>query len=217
VLNEIAAASDAQKPRLTKTSDELVTTMKEVSVPADLVAKEVKIAPCDRATPDELAVAHPLETGVIYTEVKCQQDRYLLATMHTTQIESNDLFAVFEFKDGGWQYQVAGSSPPCGSVPRDVWKAWGMRCEFDSVVCRDTPDSKVIDLDGVGCPAALDIADRYGAAIDAGQAQGQGLFWQSGEWSCSWPYEDGYAHYQVPRKCVHTTEKLVVQIGEYQR
>lgn len=84
-------------------------------------------------------------------------------------------------------------------------------------VCR-ADEPKVTDLSGdVGCPAALDIAERYRAAIANGQAQGQGLFWESGEWSCSWPYEDGLAHVQVPQKCVRTTDDLVVQLGDYQR
>ena len=85
------------------------------------------------------------------------------------------------------------------------------------VVCR-ADEPKVTDLSGdVGCPAALDIAERYRAAIDNGQTQGQGLFWESGEWSCSWPYEDGLAHVQVPQKCVRSTDGLVVQLGDYRR
>ena len=84
-------------------------------------------------------------------------------------------------------------------------------------VCR-ADEPKVTDLSGaVGCPAALDIAERYRAAIANGQAQGQGLFWEYGDWSCSWPYEDGLAHVQVPQKCVRTTDDLVVQLGDYQR
>lgn len=84
------------------------------------------------------------------------------------------------------------------------------------VVCR-ADEPKVTDLSGdVGCPPALDIAERYRAAIANGQAQGQGLFWESGEWSCSWPYEDGLAHVQVPQKCVRATDGLVVQLGDYQ-
>lgn len=217
VLTELAAASDAQKPRLTKTSDELVTTMKEVSVPADLVAKEIKTSPCDSATPEALAAAHKLETDRMrYFDLKCQQDRYVLALANTEPKQSDDLIIVFEYKNDAWQYVISGTDLPCGDVPKEVWKAWNFPCNFEPVVCRDTPTSKVIDLDGVGCPAALDIADRYDAAIDAQQAEGQGLIWKSGEWSCSWPYEDGYAHFQVPTKCVHTTDNLVVQMGDYQ-
>ncbi|MEU0883498.1 hypothetical protein ABZ345_33235 [Lentzea sp. NPDC005914] len=217
-LTEIAAAADAQQPRLTKTSDELVTTMKEVSVPADLVAKEIKTSSCDSATPEALAAAHKLETDRIrYFDVKCQQDRYVLALANTEPKLSDDLIIVFEYKSDAWRYVVSGTDLPCGDVPKDVWKAWNFPCNFEPVVCRDTQDSKVIDLDGAGCPAALDIADRYKAAIEAGQAEGQGLFWQSGDWSCSWPYENGYAHSQVPQKCVRTTDKLVVQLGDYQR
>ncbi|GGU62213.1 hypothetical protein [Lentzea flava] len=217
VLAELAAATDAQKPRLTKTSDELVTTMKEVSVPADLAVKEVKVAPCDFVTPEVLAAVHKPGDGVVYADVKCQQDRYTLAMMRTTRIESNDMPTLFEYKDDAWRFVKAQTDMPCGDVPKEVWKAWEFPCLFEPVVCRDTEQSKVTDLDGVGCPAALDIADRYNAAIKAGEPQGQGLFWESGEWSCAWPYEDGYAHAQVPLKCVRTTDKLAVQIGDYQR
>lgn len=214
VLNAVAAATDARTPRLTKTSEELVTTMKEVSVPADLVAKEVKTSPCDSVTPEVLATAYPLGDEVHYFDIRCQQDRYVLAKANTTTAVVDDLLLIFELKDQGWQHQSSGTSLPCGSVPRDVWKQWNMPCESEPVVCR-AGERKVTDLDGVGCPAAIDIADRYQAAIDAGQAQGQGLFWESGEWSCSWPYEDGFAHSQVPLKCGRTTGKPVVQIGDY--
>ncbi|NKE59859.1 hypothetical protein FXN61_24860 [Lentzea sp. PSKA42] len=216
VLNDIAAASGAQQPRLTKTSDELVTTMKEVSVPADLVAKEVKTAPCDGVTPETLAAAHPLGADVRYFDIKCRQDRFVLAMANTTAGQSDNLLVLFELQGEAWKYQTSGTSLPCGSVPQEVWKQWEMPCEFDPVVCRDG-DRKVTDLDGVGCPAAIDIADRYTAAIDGGQVEGQGLFWNSGEWSCAWPYEDGLAHAQVPLKCRRTTDRKVVQIGDYQR
>ncbi len=215
-LTELAAAADARQPRLTRTSAELVTTMKEVSVPADLVAKEIKTSPCDSATPEALAAAHQPEADRMrYLDVKCQQDRYVLAHANTEPKLSDDLITVFEYKNDAWQYVVSGTDLPCGDVPKEVWKAWNFPCNYEPVVCRDTQAGKVIDLGGVGCPAALDIADRYKAAIDAGQVPGQGLFWQSGDWSCSWPYENGYAHSQVPQKCVRTTDNLVVQLGDY--
>ncbi|MET9627626.1 hypothetical protein ABZX92_09205 [Lentzea sp. NPDC006480] len=213
-LTEIATAANAQQPRLTRTSDELVTTMKEVSVPADLVAKNIKTSPCDSATPETLAAAHEVGTAR-YFDVKCQQDRYVLALANTEPKLSDDLITVFEYRDDAWHYVISGTDLPCGDVPKDVWKAWNFTCQVEPVDCRGTPD-KVIDLGGIGCTAALDIADRYTAAIQAGQAQGQGLFWTSGEWSCSWPYEDGYAHSQVPQKCVRTTDHSVVQLGDYQ-
>ncbi|MET8757405.1 hypothetical protein [Lentzea sp. NPDC004782] len=218
VLNEIAAATDAQKPRLTKTSDELVTTMKEVSVPTELAVKEVKVSPCDSVTPDVLMAAHPLGSSAqrksYYFDIKCQQDRYVFAKAQTDPQYTDTLLLDFELKDGKWQNLDSGTELPCGTIPKEVWKAWDFPCLVEPVVCRDTQGNKVIDLNGVGCPAALDIADRYKAAIDGGQAQGQGLFWESGEWSCSWPYEDGYAHSQVPQKCVNT-DKMVVQLGDY--
>jgi len=214
VLNEIAAATDAQKPRLTKTSDELVTTMKEVSVPTELAVKEVKTSPCDLVTPDQLKSVYLPEPDLKYYDVKCRQDRYTLAILNGPTREAQDMPVVFEFKDNAWQKVMAQTDMPCGDVPKDIWKAWNYPC-IKEVVCRDSVP-RVIDLSGdVGCQAALDIADRYKAAIDSGQAQGQGLFWESGEWSCSWPYEDGYAHAQVPPKCVNT-DKMVVQLGDYQ-
>jgi hypothetical protein len=215
-LNDIAAAADARQPRLTKTSAELVTTMKEVSIPADLVAQEIKTSPCDSVTPETLAAAHPLGPDVRYFGIKCQQDRFVLASANTTPRQSDDLLLVFELKDEKWQNLSSGTSLPCGTVPQEVWKQWEMPCEFEAVICRDG-ESKVTDLDGVGCSAAIDIADRYSTAVEAGQAQGQGLFWDAAEWSCAWPYEDGLAHAQVPWKCVRTTDHKVVQIGDYQR
>jgi hypothetical protein len=216
VLNEIAAATDARKPLLTKTSDELVTTMKEVSVPADLLAKEVKTAPCDGVTPETLAAAHPLGADVRYFDIKCRQDKFVLAKANTTAAVVDDLLVVFELQGDTWKHQSSGTSLPCGSIPQEVWQQWEMPCEFEPVVCRDG-EQKVTDLDGVGCSAAVDIADRYQAAIKAQQAQGQGLFWDSGEWSCSWPYEDGYSHAATPLKCVRTTDDKAVRIGDYQR
>lgn len=215
-LHDIAAASNAGQPRLTRTQDELVTTMKEISVPIGLVAGEIKKAPCEEATPETLAAAHPLGADVYYFDIKCQQDRYVLAKANTASAQVDDLFVVFEYKDHAWRYLSSGTALPCGSVPQEVWQQWGMACEFEPVTCRDGAQ-KVTDLNGVGCPAAIDIADRYRAAAQGGQAEGQGLFWRSGEWSCSWPYEDGLAHAQVPQKCVRTTDNMVVQLGDYQR
>ncbi|MEV6242247.1 hypothetical protein [Lentzea sp. NPDC051838] len=217
-LKEIAAAADAQQPRLTKTSDELVTTMKEVSVPTDLVAKEIKTSPCDTVSPESLATVYLPEPGLKYFDIQCRQDRYTLGILNGPTREAQDMPVVFEFKNNAWVKVLAQTDMPCGDVPKEVWKAWNYPCLKEPAVCRDTSNSKIIDVSGdLGCPAALDIADRYKAAIDGGQAQGQGLFWESGDWSCSWPYEDGYAHYQVPTKCVRKSDKLVVQMGDYQR
>ncbi|WP_086663984.1 hypothetical protein [Lentzea kentuckyensis] len=220
VLTQIAAASDAQPPRLTKTSDELVTTMKEVSVPSELAVKEVKTSPCDAVTPETLMAAHPLGSNAqhkaYYFDINCQQDRYVFAKAQTEPQYTDTLFLVFERKDESWQYLTSGTELPCGSVPKEVWTTWKFPCIFEPVVCRDGA-LKVTDLNGVGCPAAIDIADRYKAAIDGQQAAGQGTFWRSGEWSCSWPYEEGLAHSQVPLKCVRTTDNMVVQLGDYQR
>lgn len=37
-------------------------------------------------------------------------------------------------------------------------------------------------MSGVGCPVALDVADRYIAAVQAGQTLGTGTFWFNAEW-----------------------------------
>ncbi|HEX8866139.1 MAG TPA: hypothetical protein VF821_10835, partial [Lentzea sp.] len=210
VLNAVAAAADAQPPHLTRTSDELVTTMKEVSVPTDLVATEIKTSPCSSVSPEALAAAYLPEPGLKYYDVRCEQDRYALGILNTATREAQDMPVVFELKDNAWVKVLAQTDMPCGDVPSEVWKAWNFPCLKEPVVCREG-QAKVIDVSGdLGCPAALDIADRYKAAIDAQQAQGQGLFWESGDWSCSWPYEDGYAHAQVPPKCVRKSDNLVV-------
>ncbi|SDM41490.1 hypothetical protein SAMN04488074_12148 [Lentzea albidocapillata subsp. violacea] len=214
-LNTIAAAANSRQPPLPALPDELVTTMKEISVPSGLVAGRLR-APCDEATPEVLAAAHPLGPDVRYFDIRCQQDRYVLSTANTTPARFDDLAVLFEYKDQAWRYLRSGTVLPCLSIPAEVWTAWGATCEFEAVVCRDGAQ-KVTDLNGVGCTAAIDIADRYRAATQSGQAEGQGLFWTSGEWSCSWPYEGDLAHFQIPLKCVRTTDNMVVQLGDYQR
>ncbi|WP_157985175.1 vWA domain-containing protein [Lentzea terrae] len=217
VLNEIAAATEAQKPRLTKTSGELVTTMKEVSVPADLVAKEIKTSPCDSISAKSLAAVYMPEPKLAYVDVKCAQDQYAFAKLRTTEIESNDMPVLFEFKDDSWQFVRAQTDMPCGQVPVEVWKKLDFHCldaDAQPVICQDR-EPMVTDLSGgwVGCEAAMDIAGRYKAAIAAGQAQGQGKFWESGEWSCSWPYEENGAHAEAPLRCTRANDgRLVVEI-----
>lgn len=218
-LTAIADAADAQKPRLTKTSDELVTTMKEVAVPTSLAVKEVKTSPCDAVTPDALKTVHLPDPGLVYTDVKCTQDRYAFGKLRTTAIESNDMPVLFEFKDGAWKVTKEQTDMPCGEVPMDVWKKLDFHCVgAEPLVCRDRAPL-VKDLSGgwLGCEAAMDIAGRYRAAIDAGQAQGQGQFWDSGEWSCSWPYEESGAHVEAPLKCGQRSDgRLTVEIwGQY--
>lgn len=217
-LNEIAAAADAQQPRLTKTSAELVTTMKEVSVPADLVAKEIKTSPCDSVTPDALKTLYLPEPGLVYADVKCAEDRYAFGKLHTTAIESNDMPVLFEFKDNAWRFVKSQTDLPCDEVPIDVWKKLDFHCVgAQPVTCRDHgPLVKDISGGWVGCAAAMDVAGRYKAAIEAGQAQGQGQFWESGEWSCSWPYEESGAHVEAPLRCAQARDgTLTVEIWNY--
>jgi hypothetical protein len=222
VLTEIAAATDAQKPRLTKTSDELVTTMKEVSVPTELAVKEVKTSPCDLVTPDQLKSVYLPEPDLVYIGTKCAQDRYALGKLHSTRVVSDDMPVLFEYKDNAWRYVTAQTDMECGDVPIDVWKQLDFRCiGAKPVVCRPSTSGKlkVTDLSGgwLDCQEAIRIADLYKATIDAGKIDGQGLFWESGGWSCAWPYEDGYAHSQVPLKCENLADgTLRVQIGDYQ-
>ncbi|GHH50326.1 hypothetical protein [Lentzea cavernae] len=215
VLTEIADASNAQQPRLTKTSAELVTAVKEVSVPTDLVTQQVKTNACDGMSPETLSAARPLDADLLYFDIRCK-DRYAIAAVNTALMAGDSGNALFEFKEGRWQYLSSGVPPACDPVPQEVWQDWKLTCKFEPVVCSETP-SKVTDVDGVGCPAAIDIANRYRAAITAGEPQGQGLFWDSAEWSCVWPYEDGYSHAGTPLKCTRTTDNKVIRIGEYQR
>lgn len=221
VLKAIAEATDAQATRFTKDTTELVTTMKEVSVPTDLVAQEVQLprSPCEEVTPESLMADRPQRANdpgvrLYYFDLECVQDRYLMAKLQSDPVYTDALFVVFERKDQKWEYIQSGTALSCGKIPRDVWKAWNTACAFEAVVCRDG-EQKVTDRTGVGCLAAIDIADRYKAAIDARQAQGQGLFWEASGWSCSWPYEAGRAHVTTPLTCVRTSDDMVVQLGEY--
>ncbi|ANZ38740.1 hypothetical protein BBK82_24425 [Lentzea guizhouensis] len=217
VLNAIAQATEARATRFTKDTAELVTTMKEVSVPASLVAQEVVLpkSPCEQVTPDALKALYRPEPGTVFADIKCAQDRYAFGQLRSTTIESNEMPVLFEFKDGAWQAVRAQTDMPCGEVPVDVWKELAFHCVgAEPVVCRDRAP-RVQDLSGgwLGCGAAMDIAGRYRAAIDAGQAQGQGLFWDSGEWSCSWPYEESGAHVAAPLRCTQTSDgRMAVEI-----
>ena len=210
VLTDIAAASDAQTPRLTRTSDELVTTMKEVSVPADLVAQEVKpLKACELVTLEGLEAAYPFKPQRLLG-FKCYQDRYLLAHAEITHPSlvvqhPEGVPVLFEFRDQGWQYVVATLEPPCSKAPPEAWKQWGVRCTPDPVVCREGQD-KVVDMTGVGCPAAIDIADRYLAAIKAQQTQDSMLWWDTGEWVC-------LRSSPLPLHCTRWADNMTVYIG----
>lgn len=221
VLRAIAEASGAGQPRLTKTSADLVTAVKEVSVPTGLVAQQVEVAACDAVTLDALQPLHPVkdqqQRPARLTRLDCRQDRFVLAQADIAPDLGGIVQPVlFEFSDEAWRFVESSFHISCGAVPEEVWKQWGVGCVREAVVCRDSPP-KVTDVDGVGCPAALDITQRYEAAIKAGEPQGQGLFWNTADWSCVWPYEDGYSHAGTPLKCTRTTDQKVVRIGEYER
>ena len=218
VLNAIAAASDAQTPRLTKTSDELVTTMKEVSVPADLVAKEVKTSPCDSVTLEVLQAAHPVKDDqqrpAHLLDFNCRQDRHVLAHANISPSTGVSLPVLFEFRDQAWHYVDADYEMFCGNVPAEVWKQWGAGCVFEPVVCRDTNDyRKVTDATGVGCPVALDIADRYLAAAQAGQTRGTSTSWESGEWACSKFELPDRPNVANPQQCTRSSDNGIVRLG----
>ncbi|MDX8144837.1 hypothetical protein SK854_22180 [Lentzea sp. BCCO 10_0061] len=191
VLGEIAAATGAQEPHLTMTSGELVTTMKEISVPADLVAQELKTPKaCETVTLEVLQALHQVKDNeqrpARLTEFDCQQDRYVLAQADIAPSLGGISFPVlFEFKDQAWHFVEAHYEMLCGDVPPEVWKEWGAGCVPNSVVCREG-EAKVTDVSArTGCAAAIEVADRYQAAIDAGQTNGENLSWISGEWACS--------------------------------
>ncbi|SFR19917.1 Mg-chelatase subunit ChlD [Lentzea waywayandensis] len=213
VLTEIAAATDAQEPRLTKTSGELVTTMKEISVPADLVAQEVKpLKACETVTLEVLQPLHPVKDDqqrpALLTEFDCQQDRYVLAQAKIAPSIPGVSFPVlFEFRDQAWHFVDADYEMSCGDVPLEVWKQWGAGCVPDPIVCREG-QARVADVSGrVGCTAAIEVADRYQAAVNAGQTDGESMIWISGEWACS---------RQVlgpPLQCTRTDNGAQVEIG----
>jgi hypothetical protein len=215
-LSVLASAVEAQPPKRTKTAGELITTVKELSVPEGLVAEEVSVpaapVPCDSATPEGLG-REPLGDGMSYLDIKCR-DRYVLARANTDPKFTDDMIMSFEFTDGAWKLQNSGTSLSCGTIPAQVWQEWGMPCEAEDVVCRaDEPRITVIS-GTVDCADAIDIADRYRAAIDNGEPEGQGLFWNSGVWECAWPYLEGRSHAESPLACERTTDQAQIYIGE---
>ncbi|MEU3649198.1 hypothetical protein AB0E59_37895 [Lentzea sp. NPDC034063] len=213
VLTEIAAATNALEPRLTKTSGELVTTMKEISIPADLVAQEVKtLKACETVTLEVLQPLHPVKDDqqrpALLTEFDCRQDRYVLARANIApDIPGIWLPVVFEFRDQAWHFVDAHNEMSCGDVPLEVWKQWGAGCVPDPVVCREG-EARVADESGsLGCPAAIEVADRYQAAINAGQTDGENLSWTSGEWACA------RQALGPPLRCTRITDGANIEIG----
>ncbi|MGW6448669.1 hypothetical protein [Lentzea sp. NPDC055074] len=224
VLKTVADATEAQATRFTDDTAELVTTMKEVSVPTSLVAQEVVLpkSPCELVTQEVLMAAYPLPPEVdgyktFYDDINCQQDRYVSAFGALEPPGVTQSFPViFELKDGKWQMWMTGTAGfPCGEIPKEVWKAWNMGCTPDPVVCRDADDvTKVTDMNDVGCPVAIDIADRYLAAARAGQTQGTGTFWITDEWTCSkYPMPDR-ANVANPLQCERNADRAVVRLGD---
>lgn len=223
-LNAIAEATEARATRFTDDTTELVTTMKEVSVPAGLVAQEVKLpkTPCEEVTPESLMAAYPQRPAepqrysLYYFDLRCHKDRYLMARLQTEPKITDDLFLQFEFDGRAWQYVDSGTAGfSCNTAPKDVWEQWPMSCVREPVVCRESKH-KVTDLTGgdVPCPVALDIADRYLAAIAAEQTGGQGRLWGSGDWECAWVYLEGRSHADSPLRCTRKTDDAKVQIGD---
>ncbi|MET9230432.1 hypothetical protein [Lentzea sp. NPDC003310] len=224
VLKAIADATEAQATRFTDDTAELVITMKEVSVPTSLVAREVVLpkSPCELVTPEVLSAADPRPSepqGVdsYYAGINCQQDRYVLATAVYGPPLDQEFPVIFELKDQKWQVKKvdAPGTFPCGDIPKDVWKAWDIRCTPAPVVCRDATDyTKVTDMNDVGCPVAIDIADRYIAAARAGQTQGTGTFWITDEWTCSkYPMPDR-PNVANPLQCERNADRAVVRLGD---
>jgi hypothetical protein len=131
VLTAIAAATGAQAPRLTKTSDELVTTMKAISVPATLVPQETP-KPCASVTLAVLQPLHPVKDQqkqpARLTELNCQQDRFVLAQADLDPGTGVSFPVLFEFKDEAWHYVDANYEMFCGDVPAEVWAKWGVGC-----------------------------------------------------------------------------------------
>lgn len=67
-------------------------------------------------------------------------------------------------------------------------------------------------MSGVGCPVALDIADRCLAAAHAGQTQGSHNTWVSGDWTCVGLLlpKDAF----VPN-CTRSTDNGVVRLANH--
>jgi hypothetical protein len=137
VLNAIAEATEARATRFTKDTAELVTTMKEVSVPASLAVQQVQLpkSPCEQVTQEVLKAAYPFPPNIeqykpYYADINCQQDRYVYAVGLVDPPELVQAFPIiFELKDEKWQMWNAGTGGfSCGAIPPEVWKAWNVRC-----------------------------------------------------------------------------------------
>lgn len=106
---------------------------------------------------------------------------------------------------------------PCDSVTVDALKAAQPRDRYLSFKCYQDryllARAEVTDQTGVGCPVALDIADRYLAAAAAGQTQGTATHWVSGEWTCSKYAFPDRANASNPLQCERSTDKGVVRLG----
>ncbi|MFD4643565.1 hypothetical protein ACFWN2_40085 [Lentzea sp. NPDC058436] len=224
VLKAIADATEARATRFTDDAAELVTTMKEVSVPTSLMAQEVVLpkSPCELVTQEVLMAAYSVPREIngyktFYDDINCQQDRYVRAVGLVEPPGVAQSFPIiFELKDGKWQMWNAGTGGfSCGEIPREVWKAWNWRCTPEPVVCRDADDyTKVTDMNDVGCPVAIDIADRYIAAAQAGETQGTGTFWITDEWTCSkYPMPDR-PNVANPLQCERNADRAVVRLGD---
>jgi hypothetical protein len=126
------------------------------------------------------------------------------------------MLMLFEFTGDTWALKQSWTFLSCAEAPAEAWRDWAMPCDFDDVECRGG-DSRVTVIQGfLDCADALDIADRYLAGVDAGEAQGQGLFWNSGEWQCFWPYLEGRPHSESPLSCVRSSDKSQIYIGDFQ-
>lgn len=137
ILKSIADATEARATRFTKDTAELVTTMKEVSVPTSLVAQEVVLpkSPCELVTSEVLMAAYPSPPDIeqykpYYADINCQQDRYVFAVGDTDPPGLVQAFPIiFELRDQKWQMWNAGTGGfSCGEIPQEVWKAWDVRC-----------------------------------------------------------------------------------------
>jgi hypothetical protein len=159
-----------------------------------------------------LQAAHPVKDDqqrpARLVRFDCRQDRYLLAQADIIPSAGTVFLPVlFEFRDQAWRFVDADYEMLCGDVPREVWKQWGAGCVPNPVICREG-EARVRDVTGgVGCPAAIELADHYQAAISAGQTAGVDLTWISGEWTC------GRQVLGPPLQCARATDGALVDVG----
>ncbi|GAA1481572.1 hypothetical protein GCM10009624_20120 [Gordonia sinesedis] len=87
-------------------------------------------------------------------------------------------------------------------------------CDVVTNPTTNIPEPVVVLEGSVNCTEALVVVREYLAAIQRGEAEGQGLFATIRGWDCVWPYVPGRTHAESYRKCTDPTGKNSVRIGD---